>query len=454
MLNFIRAFENTLLILIKAALILALFLIFCVFYSGESPEIYRSLRYFTGLESINRVTAITASTFTVLCFMMMRVYGGFCIGQKSTKEIIISMITAVGFTDVFTYLQLCVMEKSFMRLSVLAVIFVVQGLVIGAAAKLSTDLFYAVHPPGKLLIIHGNEKKLKRVLEKLKGYQHRFFVGKIMRCDGQGLFRSADEADSVLIIDVPTDIKEQVIGYCYKHGKAVYFLPCVADIPVNSACHELIDDVSLFAYERRELSPGQKIVKRSLDFLLSLAALIVLSPIMVAEAAAIKLEDGGPVLYRQERVTLGGKLFNVLKFRTMIADAEAGGAVLSEKNDGRITAVGSFLRKTRLDELPQLLNILRGDMSIVGPRPERPALAEEYEKELPEFGYRLRVKAGLTGLAQINGKYNTSPEDKLVLDLMYIEKYSLWLDVKIMFRTVVTCLMPERTEGVEKDKPE
>ena len=154
------------------------------------------------------------------------------------------------------------------------------------------------------------------------------------------------------------------------------------------------------------------------------------------------------VFYKQERTTIDGRVFNVLKFRTMVEDAEKDGAVLAAKNDDRITKVGGFLRKTRLDEIPQLLNIIAGDMSIVGPRPERQELNEEYEKGLPEFSYRLRVKAGLTGLAQIEGNYNTSPKDKLTLDLMYIENYSLKLDFKIMLRTLVVVFLPHKSDGV------
>lgn len=454
MLKFIRAFENTLLILIKAALILLLFMLFYLFYSTESPEFYRSLHEFSGLESINRVTAITSSTFLVLCFVMMKVYGGFCIGQKSTKEIIIAMVTAVGFTDVFTYLQLCVMEKGVMKLSTLALVFGAQIVVTAVLTKLSTNLYYTIHPPRKLLIFHNNDKKLKQVLHKLNGYQHRFSVEKIMRYDEPELHRSIRAASCVLMVDVPVDMKEYIIEYCYKRNKEVYFTPAVGDILTNNAKHELIDDISLLAYEHKGLTIEQKLVKRFFDFTLSLTAVIILSPIMLAEALAIKLEDGGAVFYRQERVTLGGKPFSVLKFRTMVADAENNGAVLSGKDDKRITRVGSFLRKTRLDELPQLFNILAGDMSLVGPRPERPMLAEEYERDLPEFSYRLRVKAGLTGLAQIKGKYSTTPKDKLVLDLMYIEQYSLWLDLKIMFQTIVTCLTPEKTEGIDGEPPQ
>ena len=170
------------------------------------------------------------------------------------------------------------------------------------------------------------------------------------------------------------------------------------------------------------LTLGQRLCKRTLDLVLTLVALIPAAPVMALVALFIRLEDGGPVFYRQKRMTQNGREFDILKFRSMIPNAEKySGAVLASENDPRITKVGRFIRATRLDELPQLLNILKGDMSIVGPRPERREIAERYRQELPEFDYRLKVPGGLTGYAQIYGKYNTTPADKLRLDLIYIE---------------------------------
>ena len=179
--------------------------------------------------------------------------------------------------------------------------------------------------------------------------------------------------------------------------------------------------------------------------------MVIALPFMLVIAAAIKLEDGGPVFYKQKRLTLNGREFNILKFRSMIVDAEKyAGAVLAEDNDPRITKIGKLIRATRLDELPQILNILKGDMSIVGPRPERKCFADEFAKEIPEFEYRLKVKGGLTGYAQIYGKYNTSAYDKLRLDLMYIENYSIVLDIKLMLLTLRIMFSKDSTEGIDK----
>ena len=449
MLKFFKAFEKSLLVFIKLAFIVLLFVVFYAFYISESDELRRALTP----RGINRVSAIVSSTFLVVCYIMMRVYGGFCIGEKRTREIVMSMIIAIGIADAFTYIQLCIMEKKVMNFVYLLAIFIVQIIATIIITKLCNNLFYSVNPPKKLLIIHDDDDKLLLVVNKLKYYQNRFKVEKIMRCDEMELHRSIRCAQSVMLIGVPAEAKEYIVEYCYKRGKEVYYTPEISDIVTNNSEHEIIDDISMFSYENKGLTIEQKIAKRTFDLVLSLIAAIIASPIMIIEAIAIKIEDGGPILYKQERATKGGKTFNVLKFRTMIVDAEKEGeAVLASKNDARITKVGTILRKARLDELPQLLNIIKGDMSIVGPRPERKSIAAEYEKDLPEFSYRLRVKAGLTGLAQIMGKYNTTPKDKLVLDLLYIEKYSLRLDLKIMFQTVLVCLTPEKTEGVDEKK--
>ena len=169
---------------------------------------------------------------------------------------------------------------------------------------------------------------------------------------------------------------------------------------------------------------------------------------MLIVALAVKLCDGGDIIYRQKRLTIDNREFYIYKFRSMIADAEKSGVPqLAKDYDNRITPVGRVIRSCRIDELPQLFNILKGDMSIVGPRPERPELAKEYEKTIPEFGYRLKVKAGLTGYAQVIGTYDTTPYDKLKMDLMYIENYSFRLDLQLMLMTLKTMFFPNKTNA-------
>ena len=228
-------------------------------------------------------------------------------------------------------------------------------------------------------------------------------------------------------------------------------VPTIEDVILHSARRLHITDTPLLTTGSHRVTASDALVKRCLDIAVSALGLLVASPVILLSALAVKLEDGGSAFFRQERLTLDGKRFWLVKLRTMRMDAEKNGQKLAEKNDPRITRVGAVLRKCRLDELPQLWNVLRGEMSLVGPRPECPALAEEYEKTLPEFSYRLKVKAGITGMAQVYGNYATTPRDKLLMDIMYIEDYTLSLDVKLLFLTVRTLFLTEKTDGVEKE---
>jgi exopolysaccharide biosynthesis polyprenyl glycosylphosphotransferase len=195
-------------------------------------------------------------------------------------------------------------------------------------------------------------------------------------------------------------------------------------------------DVYAFSEEEVRTSKIYPIVKRGFEILFSIALLIFTLPVLVLTAIAIKLESPGPVFYKQERVGLNGKVFHIIKLRSMRTDAEKNGPQWAAKNDPRVTRVGKFIRKTRIDELPQLINILRGDMSLIGPRPERPVFTEQFEREIPGFKKRLMVKPGLTGWAQVNGGYDATPAEKWEMDMYYIRNQSFLLDLQILFRTV------------------
>ena len=227
-------------------------------------------------------------------------------------------------------------------------------------------------------------------------------------------------------------------------------MPKISDVLVKGATQLHLFDTPIYLTREYALKIEQRIAKRAIDLVCSLILLVIASPFMLLTAAAIKLYDGGPVLYKQIRCTIGQREFYIMKFRSMRVDAEKDGvARLASKNDSRITPIGRFIRAVRIDELPQLLNILRGDMSFIGPRPERPEIIAQYLEDMPEFAFRMKVKAGLAGYAQVYGKYNTTPYDKLKLDLTYIEQYSVWLDLKLMLLTLKILIKPESTEGVD-----
>ena len=243
--------------------------------------------------------------------------------------------------------------------------------------------------------------------------------------------------------------KEQLVKYAYDITKPIYLLPDVYDVLINGGKNVYLVDTPMYIVNNFGPSQLEKIVKRIFDIVFSLVLLVIMSPFLLITALAVKLQDGGPVFYKQTRLTQYGREFEIIKFRSMRVDAEkVGGAQLAKENDDRITKVGKFIRATRLDEFPQLFNILKGDMSVVGPRPERPELAAKIEEKLPEFHYRLKVKAGLTGYAQVYGKYNTKLKDKLLFDLIYIEHYSLVMDIRILFLTFKIVFKKESTEGV------
>ena len=258
------------------------------------------------------------------------------------------------------------------------------------------------------------------------------------------------DCDAMMLYGIEEQKRNDLVKYCFEKSIRIYVAPEISDILLRGADRLHSFDTPFLLLRNYGLSFEQKLIKRAMDIVISAMMLVVASPFMLVTALAIKLEDHGSVLYKQERVTLNGKKFWIYKFRSMIVDAEKQGARFSSKNDDRITKVGKVIRALRLDELPQLFNILKGDMSIVGPRPERQKYIDEFCKETPEFIYRLKVKAGLTGYAQIYGKYNTSPLDKLKMDLMYIESYSILQDIRLIFLTLKIMFTKESTEGVEE----
>lgn len=258
---------------------------------------------------------------------------------------------------------------------------------------------------------------------------------------------------AVLIGDIAAETRNEILKYCYGNGIRAYVMPKISDIILMGGDKIHVFDTPFLLSKGYSLSFDQRFWKRCIDLVIAIPIFIVASPFMLLTAIAIKLCDGGPVLYKQIRCTKDNKEFSILKFRSMVVDAEKEGeAVLAKEHDERITPVGKVIRATRLDEFPQLFNVLRGEMSLVGPRPERPEIIAEYEEEMPEFAFRTRVKAGVTGFAQIYGKYNTVPYDKLKLDLFYIENYSLWTDLKLILMTVKTMMRKDSTEGIDENQ--
>jgi exopolysaccharide biosynthesis polyprenyl glycosylphosphotransferase len=298
------------------------------------------------------------------------------------------------------------------------------------------------------------EEAVEDVTKKILLNQRDLYAIKYI-CSGksENLDRYLNEVDVVFICnDVDLDIKSKIVDNCLADRKSVYIIPDIYEIALLNSKLSRADDIPMLKVKKLGLTFEQKLLKRILDIVVSVFGIVLVSPIMLVSAAIIKLTDGGNIFYKQERVTLQEKRFNILKFRTMVMNAEKlTGPVFAEKDDPRITKFGRFMRATRIDELPQMFNVLSGDMSIVGPRPERPFFVEKFKKEISDYKYRTLVKAGVTGLAQVLGKYTTKAEDKVRYDIMYIKNYSILLDLKLIFQTIKIMFMKDRSSGISDE---
>lgn len=394
------------------------------------------------------------AVYAIFLLFFSQMYGGFKIGFYKTWNVIYSQILALFFTNVITYLQIALIDKKFHSISIMGSIFLIECVVVVIWAWISQKIYGKLFPQRRLLLVYG-ERPMFHLMQKISTREDKFQICNVVHYD-QGVDAIQElvhNYDGVIVGDIPAHERNQLLKYCYGKGIRTYTVPKISDI-INRSSDELnLFDTPLLLSRNEDLQVEELFLKRLTDILFSLIGLIVTAPFFLVIAVMIKATDHGPVFYKQTRLTKNRKEFEIYKFRTMIQDAEKDGkARLASQNDDRILPVGKFLRATRLDELPQLINILKGEMSLVGPRPERPELAEKIEEDLPEFAYRLKVKAGLTGYAQIYGKYNTTSYDKLKLDLTYIRNYSYFLDWKLILMTPKIMLLKESTEGVGNEE--
>ena len=373
-------------------------------------------------------------------------------GQLHRMDLIIGQIISLCIVNVVTYAQLCLIGNQVLSPSPILLLTGIEIVVAILLILLYTSLYHKLYAPHDMLLIYGHKRGVGLKI-KMDSRKDKYNIRKLISTDEgyDAIIEEIPKHDAVILNDVPAEMRNDILKFCYRCRVRTYVAPKLTDIMVRGAKNITLFDTPLLLVKGTGLTPAQRVAKRAMDIILCSIAMIVAAPVMAVVAIAIKLEDGGPVFFKQKRMTRNGREFEILKFRSMIVDAEKyAGAVLATDNDPRITKVGKIIRATRLDEIPQILNILKGDMSIVGPRPERKVIADEYCKEIPEFAYRLKVRGGLTGYAQIYGKYNTSAYDKLRLDLMYIENYSLLLDIKLIILTLRIIFSKESTEGIDK----
>jgi len=406
----LRKLETSIIFLLKIAMQVILFWIYYGMYSKSNWQ----------LLNLSRTSGVTIATYLIMSYMFSNIYGRYDIGRRKSKPIVHSLFLMIVFTDVITTFMLSVMntnEKNnktfiFEQPELLPLIILLQFIVILIFTYGGNKLYFWLYDPEKCVIITSSQRSLNEIIKSIRKFKLQYDIVKIADYRDKNLKSYISEHDTIFVYDVPIKERTEIVEFCYQNMKNVYFNPDMHDVIEHNSRHVILDDVSVFGHFSKGLTLEQKFLKRVMDIVLSSIAIILSSPILLIAAIAIKIEDKGSIIFKQNRATRDGKIFSVYKLRTMKEDVENYSVV---ENDDRVTRVGKFLRKYRIDEIPQFFNVLKGDMSVVGPRPEMLANIFNYTSVLPEFEYRLRVKAGITGHAQIAGKYNTSPKDKLIL---------------------------------------
>ena len=392
---------------------------------------------------------------------VFHIMGAFRVGFNSRFNIIISHIISLLFVNVISYLQLSLIHRAFLPVYNIVLLSVVQIPVSVAWTFICSAINKKYVSVTDLILVYG-DRKAEELVYKILEREDQYRICETVHFEDQ-LLTNENNLDyvkkristynAVIIYRLESSVRNDLLKYCYDNDIEVYLPPRISDIIIRGAKSLDQFDSPLLVCRNCSLTNSQRFVKRVFDIIVSVIGIIVSAPVMAAIAIAIKAYDKGPVFFTQKRVTIDERVFDIYKFRSMVVDAEKDNSVIpATEDDPRITPVGNIIRKLRLDELPQLFNILKGDMSFVGPRPERVEHHEAYTRQIPEFPYRTKVKAGLTGYAQVMGKYNTSPYDKLLLDLEYIQKFSFFLDFRLILLTVKILFMKESTEGFKDRK--
>ncbi len=397
---------------------------------------------------LGRGKYVLMGIYFVLMLVIIHLCEGFKYGILKIADVLFSQWIAIFIVNAVTYFQLCLMANLMIPMAPMLWLTLGDFIISGISVYVFFAIYQSHSKASKLLMVYGNKESVSLKL-KMDTRADSYNIRRIVSID-EGIDNIVDilaDYDGLVISDVSAEQRNDLLKYCYMHEIETYITPKISDVIISGGegIHQF--DTPLVMINTTGLTPEQRIIKRFFDVVLCSIASVVLSPLMLIIAIAIKLEDHGPVFYKQARVTRDGKVFDILKFRSMVEDAEQRPAT---DDDDRITKVGHVIRATRVDELPQLFNIIKGDMSIVGPRPERIEHVQKYTEAIPEFEFRSKVKGGLTGYAQIYGKYNTSAYDKIKLDLMYIENYSLLLDLKLILMTIRIVFKKESTEGFDK----
>ncbi len=444
--KFFIKFRKSIMLFVKAMIVLSVTFSFISVWTKFYTDamLYRNGNY------------LITFSFVLLFVIFSSSFKAFRIGIYRTHEIIYYFTLALTFTNVFTYFELSLIAEYLLNPIPLIFGMIFQLAIISVGSLCANSIYYILYKARKMLAIFSDEEGFE-LINKMGAIPDRFKIEQGVNVNNtpiDEIKRLIDKYECVIICNIADDIERDIILYCYTNQKRTYLLPSITDIIISNSYAIQISDVPVLMSRNRGLTYEQTILKRTTDIIFSLILIILSSPIMLITAIAVKVQDFGPICFKQNRITKDGKFFNIIKFRSMIVDADKNikGIKKTKFGDNRITPVGKIIRQLRIDELPQLFNVLRGDMSLVGPRPENAENVFEYSKKFPEFNLRHRVKSGLTGFAQIYGKHNTSPEDKLKMDLIYIENYSFLQDLKLMILTFKTIFTKDSSEGFQEEK--
>lgn len=430
-------FRNTIMFFLKGLMIFTLSSTFL----GVWQNYYKAALF------PNRGNYVVAFVYVAIFMIFGVVYDGFKVGIVRVHEMAYSLSLSLFFANFFIYIVLCLIARKLMSPFAMIVLMVLQIAMVVILSYALSHVYLGLYKARRVLAIFSTEKR-NDIIKKMQLIKDRFVLDKGITTDHtlEEIKAEIDDFETVLICDFDPSLKFEILKYCYATNKRIYFLPSSADTVLNGSYSVQIFDTPVLFLHNGGLSMEQRMLKRTFDIILSAIGVIVLGPIMLLTAIAIKLDDGGPIIFKQKRVTRNQRVFSIYKFRSMkVSDGKE--VKKTTVGDDRVTRVGKIIRPLRIDEMPQLFNILFGDMSIVGPRPEMVELVEDYSKSLPDFRLRHKVKAGLTGYAQIYGKYNTTPQNKLNMDLHYIEHYSLLEDIRLIAMTIKILFQKESTEG-------
>ncbi len=436
----------------QALMYVLLFVSFFALLSITNPQII----------NLSRTAGTTMATFSIIVFILRFVYGGYEISDKKPRTVFSSLLLATLMADIVTYFQLQIMNVNPYNNPTLILLgedlwllcgaILLQITVIYLFVTLGYKLYFQINPPQKSCIITSSQELARHVAEKMASFRRKFDLCDVVHYECPDVEAVIKAHDVIFLAGIPDTEEGQLQNLCYNLNKSIYLLAELEDVIISTAQQSILDDTPFLYIHPVDPTLMQQFVKRSIDIFISVLGLLICSPLMLVTAIILLCSGNGPVLFRQKRATIHGNTFEIIKFRTMYHQDAAMDQMSAQQNDERITPFGRVLRKFRIDELPQLFNVLLGDMSIVGPRPEMLENVVKYEQEVPEFKYRQQMKAGLTGMAQIDGKYNTSPKDKAILDLMYIENFSLAMDFKLILRTLTVFFRRDSTEGFSAAK--